>query len=301
MKNLNLKYLSLIFIFFVLSMPNFSRAAISFTDGKWETTFKCPNEWQGGDGAIICSDGVFNRYLDGACIGTTGDKLVQIVNVANYSSGGGGMGMRQWYGNGKNNKSGGIGITFPSAQSEVWMRWYQRADAGLQDGLNQGETKTLYFKHGDSLNALSFGLIGTDQWRFWLVATDSSTPISIEGYGWASLISQKNWEAVEVHIKADTNNSNGVLQAWVNSTLIMNITNADTAPTSAGWTGIEFPSNHDIFTNEACAPIDHDDVVIYNLTPPGRDASNNPFIGPIGWVNAGDEIAPGSPTGLSIL
>lgn len=264
-------------------------SAISFdANGKFETTFDCPTEWTRGDGSITCSGWTFNRYLDTSCDGSHPTYSAMVRTTANYTEGGGGMGFRQWAGNGKNNISGGIGIVFPSTLSEFWMRWYQRAGSGLSSGLNQGETKTLHIKHGADANALAFGLIGTDQWSYWIQNPVGPRINGISGYGWNSLISDNNWEAVEVHIKADTNGSNGILRAWVNGVLVLNRTDVNNTPSSGGWNGIQFTGNHDIFTNTTCAEFDYDDVVIYSQTPPNTDANGYAFIGPLDYEESCD-------------
>lgn len=102
----------------------------------------------------------------------------------------------------------------------------------------------------------------------------------------------------------DTNSTNGIGRFWVDGVLQINNIAVDWSDGDQtarnGWDYFEFDSNQN-------APIggpyyvDYDDMVIYNSPPPNLDANSNSFIGPVGWVNGGDVIAPGSPTGLNVL
>ena len=194
-------------------IPEVCISAISFIDGKYETTFDC-SEWTQGE-SLNCD----NLSAGGSwtCDDSNGSYGDEITYSANYPLGGGGLGQRHYYAAPKNNHSGGTSFDFPSTQNELWMRWYQKANSGLTGGLSQGETKTLYFRTSEG-NSLTFGMIYGDQWGFWAMSPDLKADRynSVLGYGWNSLVNKHNWVAVEIHIKADTNNSNGILQAWVN-------------------------------------------------------------------------------------
>src|SRR3989304_8335453 len=136
------KTTALFFLMLVTFYPDISLSAVNLP---WSTTYNCP-EWTQSDGlyppAINC-DGLTGY---GGWV-TRDGKEEQITSAANYPGGGGVRGQRQWVGDGTNNNSGGIKITFNSPQPELWIRWYMRYELGFQwDPLHYD--KILYINPG---------------------------------------------------------------------------------------------------------------------------------------------------------
>ena len=147
----------LILFLFVLIVPNTALAQISFdANGKWETTFdyaECIQRPTGGetDCATVRNDGITWNWGGNIISG----NYVQVASAANYP-GGSGNGFRAWVGDGQNLQSGGVRVSFPSPQTELWIRWYMRYQDGFQ-WLNNTihYDKTLYIRTDLSNNAVS--------------------------------------------------------------------------------------------------------------------------------------------------
>lgn len=307
MINLKLKFGSLIFIFFILSMPNFSLAAINFIDGKWETTFDCEEQSQ--------IDG-FNCDGLGAAGGWTCSGSASFADLitsgANYPLGAGGKGFRHFEGDGTNNNGGGISLEFPSAQKELWIRSYLRYNSGFTWAYLPPHYDKLFYIHtgAPGYDAIA-GLEPSSSGKFGVVG--QSAPIGtpfVPTKGWNDVypleVADGAWFAFEIYIKMNNPNQNdGVARVWLNGEMTgennsYNWSGVDLTATE-GWISILIGSNQNEPRQGDCIGVDFDDIVIYNYTPPNLDANGNSFIGPIGWVNGEDNIPPSSPTGLNVL
>lgn len=133
------------------------------------------------------------------------------------------------------------------------------------------------------------------------------------GYGWRTVMgrdtSDGQWHCYEIHLKMDTTatcgwdiyplpspagnyienpNLDGIAQMWIDGNLMINEHHVNFSSGVAimqqlGWDKILLGSNHSVLLNTSAEVyVDYDDFAIYTTTPPGRDAQNNPFIGPIG-------------------
>lgn len=286
---------SLLLLFFIL-IPSISCAAITFDgNGRWESTYDCPE--QDGYSNINC-DGITGN-ANNTCSGGQGE---QITSAANYSSGGGGRGQRTWWGGTKNDNSGGTLVIFPSRQNELWVRWYTRFSTDITIGQNY-HNKMLYFSNASQYvgDDVVFGFDETDKYRFWMVGTTSNIYQSSAGYGFNDIFTDGSWHAIEVYVLADTNGSDGIIRAWVDGTLILEETGINTASNSGGWLSFEFPTNHEIFTNASCQPQDVDDIVVYNQTPPNTDADGNAFIGTLGASSGPSDPVTGLTKGTQLF
>ena len=289
----------LLSIFFL--WPNFSLAAINFTDGKWETTFDC-DEYTLFSGILNC-----DNLSEGG--NWTADGLqTSISSLANKTVGLGGKGARFWKGSGGDNiNSGTISVDFPLPQKELWVRWYERYELGFEWN-NSIDIKSLYFKATDSNPYV--GYQGGD-YRFYWGGNGAGTIDYPRGSGggwddvYPSGIADGTWHCFEIYMKMDTNGVDGVGRIWVDGVLVANKLDVNWSDNNSkphpGWENFEFLSNQKDPGLSRPYYVDYDDMVIYNSPPQNLDSNNNPFIGPVGWVNGGDAIAPNSPMGLSIL
>jgi hypothetical protein len=90
------------------------------------------------------------------------------------------------------------------------------------------------------------------------------------------------WHSYEVHIKMDTNGSNGIAQTWIDGDLILNLSNCDFG-TEPGWASVQIGENQRSPANGGCAAVDFDDISV----------SNTGYIGPIaGGGGGGDTVQP---------
>lgn len=269
-----------IFIIIVFLFPCHSFAEITFTNGKWESTFDCA-EYISFSGTMDC-DGM----ADSGGPWTVDGNQTTITSAANNPDGGGGRGARFWKGDGENICSSTIAVTFPSDQPEIWVRWYERYQSGFEWGATY-DVKSLYFK-----NAQSYPYVGykADGYRFYF---GGSAAGPWPGYGdfaglWTDVYptgtADGTWHCFEVYMKAETDGqSDGVGRIWIDGELIAEETAMDWGSSGFdGWTYFDFLSNQKYPSNGQAMYVDVDDMVVYNTTPPNTDGSGNPYIGPLG-------------------
>lgn len=309
-------YLGL-FLIPLFTFPSLSKAAIDFTDGKWETTFDCNLQSAiTGEPTNIC-DG-----LDAYGYSAETDAIPSSITItSNNSFGVGGLGFRHNMHSGdRNDHSVAMRATFSVPQTELWVRWYQRTLSGSAwTGLYSN--KVIYFRSD------------TMPWFYFMVPYTPGTALDYDTTGWGfnghsddypllrnndggwtstqgGLSSDGEWDCYEVYVKANDiqDLANGILRTWINGVLV-HTTNYDFLGHSTAGSGviagIDIGQNHDIAYHPTDQDVweDYDDIMIATPGYAGfvQDADNNPFIGPIGWANADDTVPPNSPSGLLVL
>lgn len=194
-----------------------------------------------------------------------------ITTAANNSAGGGGKGQRHYMRKDRV-ASGGFILYFSENQSEFWMRWYLRYDPAITWGpyvwnkliyLEAGKPQGCYVSLDSNFKCYIHSNAEGTGWR---------TP---EGYGW-NYLGDGKFHCFELHLKMDTNGSDGVTQLWMDEDLVIDEHTVDWG-TGTGWGSILLGSNHgsplgDGVTNTDCMPQDFDDIEI----------NNTGYIGPIG-------------------
>jgi hypothetical protein len=245
-------------------------ASYAGVDLPWSTTYDC-DEWTQSDATLTC-----DSLEKGGGWTTTDGAEEQITSSANNSNGGGGRGQRHWEGDGVNNNSGGLRVTFNSVQSELWIRWYMRYESGFNwDILNYD--KILYIKTPDfDTNGNIAPIIrwyGVD-FSIYSQGVQSGINYGSDGYGWDDVMggstADGNWHCYEVHIKMDTNGNNGIGEAWIDEQKIISENSCDFG-TQSGWSNFLIGSNQSSPDNGSDMAVDFDDIVV----------SNTGYIGPI--------------------
>src|SRR4030065_1290997 len=191
----------------------------------WSTTFNC-NDWS-------TSNGLYNVNCDGLTgdgDGATADgKEEQITSAANYPGGNGGSGQRHWQGDGVNNTSGGLRITFGAPQNELWIRWYMRYELGFQWN-PLAHDKILYLDPGP-IHAVIPEFYGQEM----NIAKNKSpnNQLSTGGKGWNAIMvnggtdargnkmSDGQWHLYEIHLRMDTHGADGSAEFWVDGGLVL--------------------------------------------------------------------------------
>lgn len=248
----------------------------------WSTTFSgasCPGGWTQTSGASGLSEATVNCDSLrgwGDWSGDNGDGTrawEQITTLANNASGGGGSGQRHWECDGINSNSSGLWIEWTPAQPELWMRWYMRYQAGFQWNPLLYD-KILYFDVNAKNEAPLFK--NTDVIVEWYGATQSRIHVqsvaggqslySASGVGdWPSTMGGAGgdglWHSYEVHLKMDTNGSNGVGEMWIDGTQVLSY-NTVNFGTYNGWTYVLIGSNQRNPNNGSCFAVDFDDIKI---------------------------------------
>lgn len=246
----------------------------------WSTTYDCGSYWE--QGMTLSCDGL-SKAGDWVCDNGTGtNEKEQIIDIANNPGGGGGYGQRHWEGDGWTNNSGGTKINFASPQPELWVRWYERFELGFAWQFLTTD-KLLYFDPGTAMAVVPH-FQGMDKVNIWTMA-EGNHP-SVNGYGWQSIMGSDTgdgqWHFFEVHLKMDTNGSDGIAEMWVGGVKALSYTNVNFG-TQPGWTSFLIGSNQRDPLNNRCMAVDYDDVAV----------NNTGYIGPIS-----DSIAPDPPSSL---
>jgi hypothetical protein len=252
------------------------KIAHAYTEIPFSSTFNCPEATQPFGTPITGCQGWqgYNNEI------TSNGSRARISVLDNNPNGGGGRGFGQAVGDGSNNNSGGIVLTFP-AQSEMWVRWYMKYPLGFSwvDG-NPHHSKILRFRgnQGDYTDLiLNF-------------RTYPGANLSFDDYGsnWYGLGGECGWRCImggalgdgvwhsyEVHIKAG---NPGIVEAWVDGNRVFSHTNYPvTAP--AGFNIMTIQDNQGYADNGEDVYISFDDFAI----------SNTGYIGPI---SGGDTTPP---------
>jgi hypothetical protein len=257
---------SLFIMGLTILFPSISHAAVNLP---WSTTYNCADwTWNGGTNPVC--NGLI-RGGDWTC--DNGDGTVgreQITASANYSGGVGGKGQRHWLGDGVNNISGGLWLSFLSSQSEIWVRWYMRYEKGFQWNPYLMNQKILYFDP-TSLPRLVVEYYGQNRLRIYSHASIRPSYASV-GNGWNTVManggtdarrnktSDGQWHLWEFHVKIDTNGTDGVLELWIDNNKVIDVTNANLAAVPLG--GVLIGSNGFTPGNGRCMYVDFDDITI---------------------------------------
>lgn len=244
----------------------------------WSTTYNCSSWTQGQSlncdgmstyGAWLCSNG------DGT------SAYEQITASANNPSGAGGSGQRHWMGNGSNNNSGSIVIPFDTPQKELWIRWYMKYPKGFK-WTHLYYDKILYIWTATPNVAVIPMWYGFNEYTVYAQAAGGH--YKCPTCGWTnvmgSTVGDGQWHYYELHLKMDTNGSNGVAEAWIDGIQVVSTNNAYLG-TNAGWVNIVVGENQRDPANGTCSYVDYDDIKV----------STTGYTGPIS-----DLVAPAAPT-----
>lgn len=287
---------AIILLFSLLILPPNIYAAISFTNGYWSTTFNCA-EW--AQPSTLSCDGV-EMDNDAAYAGSQGSL---ITSSANHSAGAGGRGWRTYMvGNEHNGMSTPFQLTFPSAQKEVWLRFYYRIPAGQTVGSIQAH-KIIYV-WGSTTFRIDYPYYGNVQMegdvnRVYPDGGDSVSNVNLGNwnalFGGAPNVAAADgltWHLFEFHIKIGTTSSDGAFQMWVDGVNIINDVNRNMG-TGAGITSIDIPNNHNVFQLSGNNPHDVDDVAVALPTYSGFTTNTTGFatgLSMIGPLSGGSNI-----------
>ncbi len=256
-----------------------SSTAIAGIDLPWSTTYNCP-DWNTYNDPLNC-DGLLKWGGQYLICNPQGNQYEQITLAANNPNGGGGKGERHWVGDGSNSNTGGLQLDFNTIQPEFWIRWYARWQPGFK-WTAIGYEKLLYI--WGSNPAVIPEPVGWD--GFHIALLGKGVPPSVacnSGCGWDTWhangaldpltghrTADGSWHCLEVHLRMDTNGSNGVLEFWLDGVKKISANNVPLG-TTAGWTNFVLGSNQSSPNNGGCAYVDYDDIVI----------SNTGYIGPL--------------------
>lgn len=268
-------------ILLLLAAPALTWGATSLP---WSTTYNCA-EWTQSDGegvgAVNCA--TLEGYGSWTC--DNGDETVeeeQITTPANYPSGDGGRGQRSWHGDGTNNGSGGLSVTFDTVQPEIWVRWYMRFQADFTwSGLTYD--KLLYIRtenwQTNGNDAAIVEWYNMDQFVAYAQGDGGDEQANTcTNCGWTTTMGGSTgdgaWHLYEVHLKMDTDGTDGISEAWIDENQIYSHNTVNWGGVDAGWIHVLISSNQTTPNNGSCNYVDYDDVAI----------NSTGYIGPLAGV-----------------
>ena len=246
----------------------------------WSTTFNC-NEWKQADGLYKVNCDNLKGWGAWTCDNGDGtNREEQITSEANHAFGGGGKGQRHWIGDVPttviypNKNSGGLSIEFTPAQPDLWVRWYMRYQTGFKWNYIL-EDKIIYF---DVLSKQTSVIVAWEGDKSKILAQSAGSQTfksSGANKGWTGTMGKADsdglWHFYEVHLKMDTNGTNGAAEMWIDGVQTISATGVNWG-THPGWTYILFGSNNRYANNGGCRAVDFDDIAI----------NNTGYIGPLG-------------------
>ena len=290
-----LLFCALIILFTIIFTP-VSFAAVSLP---WSTTYNCA-DWAQKTASIPATsllncDGL-SQYGEWA---TQNGSREQVTPAANYFGGAGGSGQRHWTGDGITNNSGGLSLSL-NPQTEVWIRWYMRYEAGFQfNPLNQYKVA---FLNPNTSPSIIIGYNWSDQLTIHPQSVGNPIQSTI-GTGWNAIMvnggtdangnktADGQWHLWEVHIKMYTTtlgSSDGIAQLWIDGIQRINATNVYFGTTTIDT--FEIGSNSRFPNNGRDMAVDYDDIAI----------STTGYIGPISGGSASDTTPPSAPSGVAV-
>lgn len=293
-----IKSLILLMIVLLLYLPELTYGAITLP---WSSTLNCA-EWEQGN-SLSCDGWETGGGWSSSCSAPKNHTF--ITSNANNPSGGGGIGLRHYIGDGSNNHSGTLALTFASPQSELYIRWYFKYQLGFQwNSLTYH--KQIYMWTATTANVpepqwsydYAIGYASRDNedqirwynqaWDAWMVTgatADYPSPTKKSDGGW-------HW--IELHLKMDTQSSpyNGIAEYWydgIKATPSFTDVNFSGGNASArlGWTDIEWPSNQASPANGDCYYYDTDDIAIRTTGPIGPLGSGSTYNESVGFSTKG--------------
>ncbi len=285
----------------LLLLLNIANAAVTLTNGRWSTTFNCPDWDQNLSSDTFSCDGLNAQNYLNTCDG----QVSHLNSSGNNASGGGGKGFREYICEGQNTYTSTLNVNLSQPVDELWFRWYMRYQSGFSWSTEHYH-KLVYFNvtqgthPGNAYIALIWGASVSlyDQahavWHYPDHSTCTGSP-SLPFFGWSDIMGGNTgdgkWHYYEMHVKKDTNGSNGVFEFWIDGVL-------HNSHSDVNWGGYQFsdfgvPSNQ----NAVGTPgwLDIDDMAI----------STAGYIGPVGGGGGGGsapppQAAPTAPAGLIV-
>jgi len=275
-----------LFVFLACFFLGYPKAGIANVTLPWSTTFTCtwnqtdPSPWtlpSVGD----CTGISTHSYNNTVC-----SSVSSVSSPANNPGGSGGSGFRQFIADGVNSESAGPLITFNSApQPELWWRFYFRYQTGFTwSSIGYHKLLYIYTASGVAGTQVIPEWYGMDGFRFGIQG-GGTAPICGSGCGWDTVyangaidpstghhVSDGSWHYLEIHIKMDTNGSNGIAEMWLDGVQKIKATNMNYGTGgTGGWYWGQMFVNQEYPNNGGCAYVDIDDMAI----------STTGYIGPV--------------------
>lgn len=222
------------------------------------------------------------------------DSITSILEAASNPLGTG-KGMRFRIGDGNAIQSTPAKVTFSSPQPELWIRWYMRYEDGFKWNGQISSDKNLYIHTNPSV-AQAIAEFRDTTYAVTSAGGGTSIPVQTEaGEGWNGIMggdeSDGLFHCYEIHLKMDTDTTDGIGQLWLDGILKDETITANWSwgieAAKLGWGYINHTSNQATPDNRKAAYLDWDGMIIINsssYTGFVKDAEGNDMIGPIGYT-----------------
>lgn len=251
------------------------------------------------DCSVVSTDPWINWAWDGVKL--VGGESTEVVTAAANPNGNGSKGLRVWNGDGTNQFTNAFQLAFPTQQKEIWMRWYQRYEAGFSWSGGNPDYDKIWYIYCNTNNGISGSQM---QLLPQFSGNDGLYALSIQGNAEPyQAISTLRWQNVfgsvsdglfhqfEFYALMDTDGTDGIGRAWIDGQPVINQTGVNFSGGSSqarnGFKWMEGPSNQATPTNGGPASIDYDNIEIWNTTPPNTDANGNAKIGSLNGFDGG--------------
>ena len=283
------KCLTLTGFFVFIYMLQFS-VAFAGVDLPFYTTFDC-DEWIYTDGDLPANctgldEAGAGEFYDGTC------EYEEIHSRGNYPDGGGGRGLvHKACGDScdvmdASSSSGGVLINFNTAQSEMWIRWYMKYELGFKFAGNWASNKILFIRDVGNTQQPIPKFDYTDSFGIHVQGA-AAGEYEVDGTGWATTMGgvtgDGEWHYYEIHLKTDTDETDGVFEFWIDDRPVQRFTNVNYK--TKKWYQVGVASNF----HGVCGDFEvfYDDVAISNtgrigqiggssVPPPPIDTDNKP-------------------------
>ncbi len=269
------KFVRLLLLFAVTSSVSLgysaAHAAVSLP---WSTTFNC-SDWT--EGASFSCDGMQLQNPTQYCTGSTG-TTESVVNSLGNNPAGAGKGFRVSIGSGSSyNNSASPILFFNSSQPELWTRFYVRYASGFKWNPESFHKLLYYRSQSPNLTQVIPEWYGWD--GFSLNAQGTTNAHQAEctaGCGWDTVMkngaldsatghrtSDGQWHSIQVHLKMDTDGTNGIGEAWIDGIQIIKNTSVNWG-TQGGWAWFGVSTNQSAPSSSQCLYVDFDDIAVSN-------------------------------------
>jgi len=248
----------------MLLSASFASAGV---DLPYSTSFDC-DEWvetEAGDWPPNCDGveaGLFAEFF--------GTSITSDAN--NDSNVSGTKGMRFLKGDGANDDSTIARIVFNEDQKEFWVRWYVKYETGFAWASYTYDKLIFFYLDSTGIGGISASSITALNLWSSFPSTSWNADIGFQDiWGGGTAISDGSWHFIEVHVKMDTDGTDGVGQVWIDGVLKIDEDDiswsTDQASVRAnGFDGFMFDHNQSAPGNSGGigtpAYIDYDDIAI---------------------------------------
>lgn len=225
----------------------------------WSTTLNCAEVAQStvnGDWNPNCDN--LSLYGQWCANGDCTNGGAGIKNVANYSGGGGGAGLRFRDYDGSNSQSGGVAIDFANT-SEIYIRWYMRYELGYAwSPLSYDKT---LFLNGNTIPEIK----SSDDWNFF-----NGSNHTVANAGFAAMnggsTGDGQYHCYEIHMKRNGGSNDDLGEVWLDGVYKGSVTGFDF---TQDFNQLIMNENQCCPANGAIVSLDYDDIAVQTTGPIG--------------------------------